>query len=70
MKEEAIMNLFFGEKIDILEQIKEKLKQNRWSTPLFDCDRFRRHIEVAYIEMWSIWQRGEKPRAFAVAQEN
>lgn len=43
---------------DLLHQIKEKLKQNRLSTPLFDCDRFRRHIEAAYTQMWSIWQRG------------
>jgi predicted O-linked N-acetylglucosamine transferase (SPINDLY family) len=33
---------------------------------LFDTDRFRRHLEAAYLEMWRIQQRGEKPRAFAV----
>jgi hypothetical protein len=33
---------------------------------LFDTDRFRRHIESAYVTMWEIWQRGEKPRAFEV----
>jgi predicted O-linked N-acetylglucosamine transferase (SPINDLY family) len=52
---------------DLLRQIKEKLKQNRLSTPLFDCDRFRQHIEAAYTQMWSIWQRGEEPKAFAVS---
>jgi FkbM family methyltransferase len=55
---------------DQLRQIKAKLELNRLSTPLFDCDRFRRHIESAYTEMWSIWQGGEKPKAFAVPQEN
>ncbi len=51
---------------DVLHHIKEKLRQNRLITPLFDTDRFRRHIEAAYLEMWSLWQGGEEPRAFAV----
>ena len=34
---------------------------------LFDSDRFRRHIEAAYLTMWERWQRGEKPQAFSVA---
>jgi predicted O-linked N-acetylglucosamine transferase (SPINDLY family) len=51
---------------ELLGKIKAKLQQNRLETPLFDCDRCRRHLEAAYIEMWSIWQREEKPRAFAV----
>jgi hypothetical protein len=34
--------------------------------PLFDTDKFRRHLETAYATMWEIWQRGEAPRAFAV----
>jgi hypothetical protein len=29
---------------------------------LFDTERFRRHIEAAYLEMWEIWQRGEQPQ--------
>lgn len=52
-----------------LFQIKEKLHQNRLRSPLFVCDRFRRHIEETYTEMWSVWQRGKHPRAFAVGQE-
>lgn len=51
---------------DVLKQIREKLEQNRLQSSLFNCDRFCRHIEKAYTEMWSIWQRGEKPKAFAV----
>jgi protein O-GlcNAc transferase len=34
--------------------------------PLFDTDRFRRHIEAAYLTAWEIWRRGERPRSFAV----
>jgi len=35
-------------------------------TPLFDTDRFRRHIEAAYVTMWEACQRGERPKSFAV----
>jgi protein O-GlcNAc transferase len=49
-----------------LAAIRRKLAQNRLNYPLFDTDRFRRHIEAAYMTMWDIWQRGEKPRPFRV----
>jgi predicted O-linked N-acetylglucosamine transferase (SPINDLY family) len=41
--------------------VKAKLARNRDTNPLFDTDRFRRSIEVAYGKMWEIWQTGEKP---------
>ena len=50
----------------LLSEVRERLKQNHHSHPLFDTDRYRRHIEAAYIKMWEIWQRGEPPRTFAV----
>ena len=40
--------------------------RNRDSHPLFDTDRFRRHIEAAYVAMWERQQRGEPPASFAV----
>ncbi|HMH18234.1 MAG TPA: hypothetical protein VK572_08810, partial [Burkholderiales bacterium] len=49
-----------------LGEIRRKLERNRATAPLFDTDRFRRHLESAYTTMWDIWQRGEQPRAFAV----
>jgi protein O-GlcNAc transferase len=49
-----------------LAEIKTKLARNRTSFPLFDTDRFRRHIESAYETMWQRDQRGEKPESFAV----
>jgi predicted O-linked N-acetylglucosamine transferase (SPINDLY family) len=45
---------------DQLNQIKEKLQKNRLRTPLFDCDRLRRQIESAYLEMWTDWQLSKK----------
>jgi len=47
--------------------IREKLAQNRQTHALFDTDRFRCHIEAAYMRMWETWQRGERPQGFAVA---
>ncbi len=50
----------------LLGTLHAKLARNRSTHPLFDTDRFRRHIESAYVTMWEICQRGERPRAFAV----
>jgi len=50
----------------LLAAIKEKLRRNRDTHPLFDTDRFRRHIEAAYVTMWERCQRGERPASFAV----
>jgi len=50
-----------------LIELKRTLASNRESFPLFDTDRFRRHIEAAYVVMWERYQRGEPPAPFAVA---
>lgn len=50
----------------LLRGVREKLEQNRLSSPLFDADRYCRHIEAAYATMWELWQRGERPRGFGV----
>jgi predicted O-linked N-acetylglucosamine transferase (SPINDLY family) len=53
-----------------LADLRARLARNLSTSPLFDTDRFRRHIEAAYTTMWEIQQRGEKPRAFAVEPIN
>ncbi|HUZ73129.1 MAG TPA: hypothetical protein VMU87_09090, partial [Stellaceae bacterium] len=50
-----------------LAAIKSTLARNRDTFPLFDTDRFRRHVESAYETMWERHQRGEPPAGFAVA---
>lgn len=50
----------------LLPKVREKLERNRQTAPLFDADRFRRHLEAAYTTMWEIHQRGEPARSFAV----
>ena len=52
----------------LLPSIRRKLADNRPTCPLFDSDRFRRHIEAAYTTMWDIHRRGESPRSFRVEQ--
>ena len=50
-----------------LRRLRERLLENRERSPLFDTDRFRRHLESAYVQMWERLQRGEGPASFAVA---
>jgi predicted O-linked N-acetylglucosamine transferase (SPINDLY family) len=46
--------------------LRQRLLDNRLNVPLFNPERFARHIEAAYTTMWETWQRGEAPKAFAV----
>jgi predicted O-linked N-acetylglucosamine transferase (SPINDLY family) len=46
--------------------LKTKLAANRSTAPLFDAERYRRHIEAAYATMWARHCRGEPPQAFDV----
>lgn len=51
---------------EALAGIKAKLAANRVTSPLFDTDRFTRHLESAYASMRERTQRGQPPAAFAV----
>jgi predicted O-linked N-acetylglucosamine transferase (SPINDLY family) len=53
----------------LLTSIRRKLEDNRPTCPLFDGDRFRRHLEAAYIAMWDIYRRSENPRGLRVEPE-
>ena len=66
LEEYEALALALAKRPSALADIKAKLARNRLNTPLFDTARFRRHVEAAYTEMWTIWRRGEKPRAFSV----
>jgi predicted O-linked N-acetylglucosamine transferase (SPINDLY family) len=50
----------------LLASLRERLARGRSTVPLFDSDRFRRHLEEGYATMWARWQSGETPRPFAV----
>ena len=49
-----------------LAAIKEKLKRNRDTEPLFDTTRFTRDLESAYMIMWTRQQDGFPAASFAV----
>jgi len=51
---------------DFLSQLRAKIARNRDTCPLFNTQRFVRHIEAAYATMWETWQRGEAPQSFRV----
>ncbi len=51
---------------NLLQSVRHKLQANARTCPLFDVDRFRRHLEAAYAEMWEISRRGEPARSFSV----
>ena len=51
----------------LLAAIREKLQVGRETSPLFDTDRFRRHIESAYLTMYERHLRGAAPESFDVA---
>ena len=53
---------------DLMADIRLRLERNRMTYPLFDTDRFRRHIESAYVTMYERYQRGEPPHSFAVPE--
>ena len=50
-----------------LAELRARLARNRDTHPLFDTERFRRHIESAYVTMWERSRRGLPPAAFDVA---
>ena len=51
----------------LLQSLRRRLEDNRLNAPLFDTDRFRRHMEAAYTTMWKASQRGAPPESFSVA---
>jgi protein O-GlcNAc transferase len=51
----------------LLAGIRQRLTQNRLTCPLFDTDRFTRHIEQAYVTMLDNHRQGGGPRSFSVA---
>jgi protein O-GlcNAc transferase len=50
----------------MLADIRAKLAHNRLSHPLFNTERFCRHVESAYLTMQNRHQRGEPPDSFTV----
>jgi predicted O-linked N-acetylglucosamine transferase (SPINDLY family) len=50
----------------LLGSLRDRLAENRLRLPLFDTDRFRRHLEAAYTIMVETHENGQPPGSFAV----
>jgi predicted O-linked N-acetylglucosamine transferase (SPINDLY family) len=50
----------------LLAGFRRRLEENKPRMPLFDTDRFRRHLEQAYTTMVEIQRRGDSPHSFNV----
>ena len=53
---------------DRLRELKERLRVNRDTYPLFDVPRYVRNLECAYLEMWRVYESGEPPRSFGIEE--
>ncbi|MHB8885478.1 MAG: O-linked N-acetylglucosamine transferase family protein [Methylovirgula sp.] len=50
----------------LLANLRRKLHANRLTHPLFNTERYTRHLEAAFTEMWETWAKGEPPRPIVV----
>ncbi len=49
-----------------LRALRDRLRRNRGTMPLFDTPRFARGLEAAYRRMVELWLAGDPPQPFAV----
>jgi predicted O-linked N-acetylglucosamine transferase (SPINDLY family) len=61
------LSLRLASEAGLLKSLRARIEQNLRTRPLFDTERFKRHIEAAYAKMWDMQQRGEAPRRFSIA---
>lgn len=50
----------------MLADLRSRLARNRLTSPLFDSERFCRHLESAYLAMWERSESGKPPQSFSV----
>jgi predicted O-linked N-acetylglucosamine transferase (SPINDLY family) len=62
------MALDLARRPEQLHSLKHRLRDARSTMPMFDTDRFRRHLESAYTEMYGRARRGGEPASFTVAR--
>jgi protein O-GlcNAc transferase len=60
--------LELGRDRNTLKRLKETLGLAQSAAPLFATERFTRHLEAAYAQMWRRRQQGEAPGSFTIAQ--
>ncbi len=51
----------------LMAELRARLAHERVTRPVFDTDLYRRHLELAYMELCARQRRGEPPATFSVA---
>jgi predicted O-linked N-acetylglucosamine transferase (SPINDLY family) len=59
-----------GHNPDKLKLLKEKIQRNRLTTSLFDPVANTRHIENAYLQMYTRYQESSEPQDFIIEAQN
>lgn len=54
-KEYVDWGIRLGKETDLRQKVGCKLRQSRYSSPLWNAEKFTREMENAYEEMWQIW---------------
>ncbi len=67
MEEYTTRALQYATSPALLAQIRAKLADLKSTSPVFDTDLYRRHLESAYGHMWEQQQRGAAPDGFSVS---
>jgi predicted O-linked N-acetylglucosamine transferase (SPINDLY family) len=49
-----------------LQKLRRRVAEQRDAAPLFDSNRYRKHIEAGYAMMWHRQERGLPPMGFSV----
>jgi predicted O-linked N-acetylglucosamine transferase (SPINDLY family) len=70
LPEYETMALRLAHEPGLLAGFRDRLARNRSTAPLFDIERFTRHLETAYARMWEICSAGEPPQPFSVPAPN
>ncbi|MGF2036395.1 MAG: TIGR03032 family protein [Nostoc sp. CmiVER01] len=59
--------IHLGHSPTALQELRQRLAQNRTTYPLFDTSRFTRNLEQAYFAMWEIYAAGNPPKTIEVS---
>lgn len=59
---------YLASRLDELAEIKSRLEANRLTQPLFDTERYVKHLESAYQTMWHKHVAGLPPESFHVVE--
>jgi predicted O-linked N-acetylglucosamine transferase (SPINDLY family) len=67
LAEYEALALRLAENPGMLRDLRDRLARNRLTAPLFDTERYTRHLELAYTHMVRLCAAGREPEAFSVS---